>query len=357
MMKSISCLVISKSYKLLNSMLESLDQSRKEWATLDEVICSWNGSEEDEQRIRKGQRVKFRIGQRVPYHFAKNINSLVKQATGEYILIINDDVILDKHSIDKSIRILEEKNYISIVGGLLRTTNKTISHAGVLLNSDLMPYNRCRPEFGDRINLNDIEVKRSGQITAVTGALILISKEDLIKVPMRETFSHCCEDIALCLDVLVKLNKGAYYSSEVTGIHNEKSTRGETDDVKDFESLKKLVKRYKIDNPNLWSVNTLWQAHEGEWLRNICYEEFKRNHKEEVLLIEKEYLIQKKTSEINALEVELNKTIESWNLDRQLLLAGQQALKKRINEIESSMSWKITQPIRYMLNRLRERLT
>ena len=342
-MKRISCLVISRSYSLLNTMLASLDEARKEWSTLDEVLCSWNGSVQDEKKIISGERLKFRIGQRVPYHFARNINSLANKAKGDYLLIINDDVILDKHSIDKSIKVLEEDENIGIVGGLLRTSNQTLSHAGVLLSCDLLPYNRCRPEFGNRIDLNQNEVQRSGQITAVTGALILLKKDDLISIPMRETFSNCCEDIALCLDMLKGINKVTYYSSEVTGIHDEKSTRGETNDVNDFEKLKAIIRLYEEDLPQLWTINMLWQAQEGEWLKNMCYMEFMKNQDEEKL-------IQWQKRKITKLKEELETTVKSWNLDRELLIEGQKELEKRIDDIEASMSWKITKPVRYIKN-------
>lgn len=353
-MKSISCLVISKSYKLINNMLASLNEAKKEWSTLDEVLCSWNGTDDDEGRIIQGQKLNFRIGQKAPYHFAKNMNELAKMATGDYILLINDDVVLDKGSIDTSIEVIERNKDIGIVGGLLRGSDNTLSHAGVLFNCELMPYNRCRPEFGSRIDLDSVEVKRSGPITAVTGALILMNKEDLLKVPMRETFLNCCEDIALCLDVLKKTNKVTYFSSEMTGIHNEKSTRGLTDDIYDFEKLKNIIKSYKIELPQMWILNMWWQANEGEWLKNMYYKELMINHKNEVLLLEKEKLIQMQSSKMNRVVGELDKTIKSWNLDRKLLIEGQKSLEKRINDIQTSRSWKLTRPIRAMVNRIKQ---
>ena len=89
-MKSISCLVISKSYKLLNQLLKSLEEARQEWIDADEVLCSWNGSVEESTLILKDTTPNFKIEQIAPYHFAKNINTLARVAKGDYILIVND---------------------------------------------------------------------------------------------------------------------------------------------------------------------------------------------------------------------------------------------------------------------------
>ena len=101
------------------------------------------------------------------------------------------------------------------MGGLLRNTDRSLSHAGILFNYDLAPYNRCRPEFGSNSDIGNDEVQRSGRITAVTGALMLMARNDLLRIPMRESFTHCCEDIALCVDLLASTKKSTYYSSTI----------------------------------------------------------------------------------------------------------------------------------------------
>lgn len=359
-MKNISCLVISKSYKLLNKLLKSLEQAKQEWLEVDEVLCSWNGSIEESTLISRDTIPHFRIEQRSPYHFATNVNSLARKAEGKYILIVNDDVILDPGCIDKAIEILEGQDNIGIVGGLLRNNDETLSHAGVLFNYQLTPYNRCRPEYGNHISIDSDEVRRSGPITAVTGALMLISKDDLLKVPMREDFTHCCEDIALCIDLLANTKKTTYYSSSVTAIHNEKSTRGETDDKQDFKALAGIVESLQNDIPELWATNIIWQRLEIEWLSQLCYQKIMSIEDSEAIIQKQAMQLQIKDTDIKRLEEELDSTlqatIEAWNKDRSLLLGGQEMLGKRINELEASTSWKITKPIRAFMSQM-HRLT
>ena len=60
-----------------------------------EILCSWNGNAADESDIRNDSGYRFNIAQRDTYHFASNMNALADKATGEVLLLINDDVVLD----------------------------------------------------------------------------------------------------------------------------------------------------------------------------------------------------------------------------------------------------------------------
>ena len=61
-----------------------------------EILCSWNGSSESEKEIKNESGYELCIAQRIPYHFASNINRLAQQASGKIIALINDDVLSTK---------------------------------------------------------------------------------------------------------------------------------------------------------------------------------------------------------------------------------------------------------------------
>ena len=89
-----SVLVVSRTPALINQLLDSLDQAYTGTPESIEILISWNGSSEDEKKIRQG-RLNWSVSQRVPYHFAGNMNSLAKQAKGAYLIFANDDLIAD----------------------------------------------------------------------------------------------------------------------------------------------------------------------------------------------------------------------------------------------------------------------
>ncbi len=262
---SISCLVVSKNEKLIKRMLDSLLKARLKWNDDDEILCSWNGSTEESIKLEDNYKFKspcFKICQHEPYHFAQNINSLSTKAKGDILILLNDDLILDPLSLDKGLRILNTYPKIGIVGARLRNSDGLLTHAGLLFSKNGIPYNRLRPDQLIPLIKHDLlDAKYSGLMPAVTGALMFIRKRDFLKVNFRTEFDVCGEDVALCLDFWEKLHLSTYYSSEITSIHNEKSTRGNTYDYNDIEKIsaiyKSLINRRPdfIQNINFLTVN------------------------------------------------------------------------------------------------------
>ena len=269
---SVSCLVVSRTPALLNRFLASLEVARRFWGPHDKVLCSWNGSTEDEALIADLHTPTFCLAQRSAYHFAANMNGLAAQATGDILAILNDDVVLDTGSLDRAIQILCSHPEVGIVGGRLRTSDGRLSHAGILFDNDHRPYNRFRPDrLGQLIDANGLEVQESGAMPAVTGALMVIRREDFERVRFRETFRVCGEDVALCLDLLQHSGKAAYYASDVTAIHDEKSTRGDTLDHYDLEKVAALVTDHSGRNQDLRSMLAHWSLQEADLLEGVIH--------------------------------------------------------------------------------------
>ena len=337
---ALSCLVISRTPSLLNRMLASLARARSSWQTDDEVLCSWNGSTSDEQLIRAshgpspGGVPNFRIAQRQPYHFASNVNALTRLARNQLVLLINDDVILDPLCLDRAIAVLQEHPEAGMVGGLLRTSDGRLGHAGLLLGADYQPCNRCHPELGPLIPLNNPVVLASGPIPATTGALMLLHRSDLLAVPMRESFAVCGEDVALCLDFHQSLGKTAYYTSRVTAIHDEKSTRGSTSDTADLQAVASLAEPLVRNDSNLIVLQAHWLALESDWLATLGLEQFKAAVSAERQRAQQEAAFQR---------------------EREVLIGEREDLRQRLLATWASHSWTITKPLR-LLGRLARQL-
>ncbi|MCT0224974.1 glycosyltransferase family 2 protein [Synechococcus sp. CS-1328] len=269
----LSCLVISRTPALLNRMLASLQQARAFWHPGDEVLCSWNGSAEAEADLAPASAASpgFRIAQREPYHFASNMNALAHQAQGRWLLLLNDDLILDPGSIDRALHQLDQHPEVGVLGGQLRCSDGRLGHAGLLFSNQGLPYNRLRPQLGSLIDPNSPEALESGPIPAVTGALMLLRRSDFLAVGgLRETFRVCGEDIALCLDLWHQLNKTPYYASDVTAIHDEKSTRGNTPDQHDILAVGQLAAPHIQSDSAFQASQCHWALQEAELLYRLC---------------------------------------------------------------------------------------
>lgn len=270
---SVTCLVVSRTPALLNRFLASLEQARRFWGPHDTVLCSWNGSAEDEVLLASGHKPHFHLAQRNAYHFAANMNGLAAQATGNILAILNDDLILDPGSLDQAIQILCSRSEAVVVGARLRTSDGRLSHAGILFNRSHRPYNRFRPDrLGHLIDTDGLEAQESGLMPAVTGALMVLRRSDFEAVRFRETFRVCGEDVALCLDLQQRTGRFAYYASDVTAIHDEKSTRGESLDHYDLEQVAQLAKEQTHSCPKLQACLGHWTAQEADLFESLIHE-------------------------------------------------------------------------------------
>jgi len=271
---SLSCLVISRNPDLLNALLGSLVTARTEWEVDDEVLCSWNGSLADLNAVVSPQKPPFKIAQHVSYHFASNINQLAQQAKGEHLALLNDDLVLDPYCLDHALAILNNHKSVGIVGAQLRNPSGAFNHAGILINQNGIPYNRLRPErLSQFISPQHPAINRSGPIAAITGALMVMRKSDFTNVRMRETFNTCCEDVALCLDFIDKLNLHPFYAAEVSAVHHEKATRGEQCEQLDIENLKGIVSSLSDNGKSvLATLISRWSCEESDCIEAIVHE-------------------------------------------------------------------------------------
>ena len=75
----LSILVISRTSDLLNKLLLSIDKATNLKKDQVEIICSWNGSKINEQKIVNRSGYDFKISQRKKYNFLISIFSKKKE--------------------------------------------------------------------------------------------------------------------------------------------------------------------------------------------------------------------------------------------------------------------------------------
>jgi hypothetical protein len=188
-----------------------------------EVLVSWNG---DGMPLLTGPSadVRVRVFENRPYNFAANNNSLARVADGEFLLFVNDDVVLDPGAIQSMIEESESHGY-AMVGPNLRYPNGKLQHAGVFFNDRWEPFHR----YKHALHYCHPAVSRSCPVPAITGACILIRRRDFQDLGgFDEDFRVAGEDIKLSVAFRTVLGKAVRYCAEATGIHIENLTRRET---------------------------------------------------------------------------------------------------------------------------------
>ena len=265
-----SVLVVSRTPELLNRLLQSLDQAYSGSADSIEVIASWNGSAADESRLKPG-RLPFAIAQRDTYHFAGNMNGLARQAKGDILVFVNDDLIVDPGSIDAALERLTSRSEVGIVGARLRTSTGQLAHAGIHFTSHGSPYHQLE-RFADAHHPANA---RERTVPAVTGAFFAIRRDDFLKLELAETFKVCGEDVLLSLQTRSLLHKQVLYCPAMSGVHDAESTRsqfeeqqGNDDDMKRMQAgWRELIQR--ADRESLL-VELRASQDEAEDLRALC---------------------------------------------------------------------------------------
>lgn len=239
-MKDVSILTVSRSQKNLESLAATI---RLAVGDLDfELICSWNGDEP--LNTSQLKEFPFKCIELRPYNFSKNNNRLAELASGRYILFLNDDIALDSSSIANAVDYIAQNPRVGIVGANLRYPNGKLQHAGILIDDTLMPYHLLKGQC----DFSDPRVKSIREFPAVTGAFLLIDREEFMQVQFDERCLVAAQDVILCYEYRKKFSKQVVYLPTSSAVHFENQTRKlfdqRTTPYEDIELMKATIKNH-----------------------------------------------------------------------------------------------------------------
>ncbi len=179
-----------------------------------EIVIVENNSETKEifnyyEDLKKDHSDKITI---VTYEGAFNysaVNNLgVKHASGEYILLLNNDTEVITVNWIEELLMYAQREDVGAVGGKLYYENKTIQHAGVVIGlgahrtAGHTHYKQPRQNLGYMGRLCYAQ-----NVTAVTGACLMVKKSLFDKVNgLEESFAISLNDVDFCL----KLREAGY---------------------------------------------------------------------------------------------------------------------------------------------------
>lgn len=167
------------------------------------------------------------------FNFSKIINYGASKATGDFFLLLNNDVELITPTWIEELMGRAQRNDVGVVGARLFYPDRSIQHAGLWVvgggwhGSVAGHLNRNLPEgeWG-YFALSDAEQN----LSAVTAACCMVSREVFQQVGgFTEEIPVAFNDVDFCLKVR-SLGKLIIYTPEVELFHYESVTRGEEDD-------------------------------------------------------------------------------------------------------------------------------
>ena len=274
----LSILVVSRTANLLSRMLCSVKDALHLPTREVEILCSWNGSIEEETRIENGSGYKFSIAKRIPYHFGSNINELANLAKGDVFAFINDDVILDRNSLDSGLPCLLDDISTLCVGSLLRMPDGRLQHGGMSFDYHHLPYHIAEGLIKAKDVISGLP---PFEVPCVTGALMLIRKSTFKEQPFDESYIRCGEDVQLNLDIREKLKGRVMLCPGMSGVHLESTTRAENNETGNTaEDIAKMKTRRRLfldqASQEQLRVELLMSARERIFTKEVMEKE--RNH-------------------------------------------------------------------------------
>jgi GT2 family glycosyltransferase len=192
-------------------------------------------------RLDNRLRIK-KISYNYNFNFSKVVNSGIKEAEFETIIIMNDDVLLDcKFDSQHLFSHLDSDRKFGTIGAVgikLLDLDSNIVHAGIEYNSGEPRHFLNGTPSNQLKHIHNV----CREVSGLTGAFLLTTKSILELVgSFNENFPLDYNDVDLMLR-LEKSNMKIIFCSKCTGFHNESMTRGESSLSTLKMELQKLVK-------------------------------------------------------------------------------------------------------------------
>lgn len=190
------------------------------------VCLSWNGDDETLKKVeRQLKSLRFNyVVEKIPYHFSKNNNLMVKKhCQSDAVLFLNDDIQLQDDFISKGLELLKQQQ-VGFVGCKLIRPDETIQHAGVIAFVD-GAGNLIGPAHY-LYNYKDSKDTQDWTPLAVTGACMMCRMELFNSLGgFNEEYDDGFQDFDICVRAVIENKINVCLNERHCQLHDESATR------------------------------------------------------------------------------------------------------------------------------------
>jgi len=193
--------------ELLKLCLESLKKATEDLETEIFVLDSENKDDEAREIIRDDFPGVKLIAFAKNMGYGRLVNAGLKQSGGEYIMILNADMILTADSLKKLVNFMDSHFQVGVVGPQLLNINETIQESCfhfyrpmtiIYRRTFLGQIGRGRREL-DFFLMKDFDHKTIREVDWMMGTALMVRREALERVgPLDERFFMYFEDVDWC---------------------------------------------------------------------------------------------------------------------------------------------------------------
>ena len=215
--KKLSIIIVNYNTKdLISLCIESIYKTFK--GCFEIIIVDNNSSDNSVEYIKEKFSEVIIIENQENEGFGRANNRGVSVAAGEFVLLLNSDIIVQENTIAKCIEKIEYSPDISVLG--CKLVNEDLSEQ----KSVYYYIDEYSGILKDNLFLDKIKLYKNKKIKAIMGAFMLFRKEDFLKVKgFDPDFFLYSEELELC-HRLLKSGKNIYYYSEVYAIHKNQGS-------------------------------------------------------------------------------------------------------------------------------------
>lgn len=224
-----------------------------------EIIIVENNSETPEiqkyyEELRENERIKI-ITYQGAFNYSAVNNLGVKEAEGEYILLLNNDTQVITVNWMEELLMYAQREDVGAAGAKLYYGDKTIQHAGVVLGLGAHRTAGHSHYMQHRENLGYMgRLCYAQNVSAVTGACLMVSKELFEKAGgLDESFAISLNDVDFCiklremgyLNVFTPFAELYHYESVSRGLDDqgEKAARYNEESARFREKWKEVLEK------------------------------------------------------------------------------------------------------------------
>lgn len=250
-MKKLSIIILNYNTKeLLEDCLNSIKKCENEVSL--EVIISDNASEDGSVEMVKDKFPWVKLVEGPNISYSNGNNRAKKIVSGEYVLFLNSDTLINKNVFSKTVKYLDEnKNVGALSCKLILENGKVDKDARRRFPTPWISFNRLFLRNGKKYWYEEIDEDKTHEVDAIQGAFFLVRKEILDKVNwLDENYIFDGED----LDLSFQIKKAGYkiiYYPEVSITHIKKASKNSFSGIqRKIQGINSMEYFYR---KNLWN--------------------------------------------------------------------------------------------------------
>ena len=266
----LSIVIVSYNVKdYIKQCIRSILRSNLPKSSFEIIIIDNDSYDGTVQDIKKSFDNIYIIENKVNEGFSKAVNKGIKKANGDFICLLNPDVIINENTFSTLIKYLQSNKHVGCIGPKIINVDGSIQHS--CKRSFPTPLNAIfrlfyldkifpKSKFFGKYNLTYLDVNKIHKVDAISGAFMMFNKDIINEIGfLDEDFFMFGEDIDFCYRIKNKGYDIIYNpNTEIMHYKGESVKTAPYDMVNIFYNAMEIYFKKYSKNYSNWKIITLF---------------------------------------------------------------------------------------------------